>query len=52
MLITTVKNGRAELRNDQGSLLRSVGHDAVDADISSECVVIVTARCAAELRRL
>ena len=50
MPIVTVKNGRAELRNDRGSLLRSIGNNIVDADVSDECMVTVTARGAAELR--
>lgn len=50
MPIVTVKNGRAELRNDRGTLVRTIGTNVIDADVSDEYLVIVTAKGTAELR--
>jgi len=54
MKIVLVKNGKVELRNENGSLARTIGNnDAVSADFNNDqsLVVITTIKCKCEIRK-
>jgi hypothetical protein len=54
MNILKINNGKVELRNDNGSLIRIIGNgDAVNADINDDgtLILITTVRGKVELRK-
>jgi hypothetical protein len=54
MNILKINNGKVELRNDNGSLIRIIGNgDAVNADIDDDgtLILITTVRGKVELRK-
>ena len=51
-MLITIRNGKAELRNDNGSLVRTMGSSSVSMNSNQELVGIVYASGKAEIRRI